>query len=366
MSETHDNNLDINISLQPTPPSQLGFGRALLIAEKANNNSGVTVKAYDDVDSVETDWTTTEKEAAATYFSQDPQPDKILIGEWDKVGNETLDTALDNILAEDDSFYGVTTASRTASEQETLSSHIESLTDQYLVYVLQSSEDDIVTASDLTSTNFGTNIDTRERTFIDYHTTDGEWMDLGHLGRILPYDQDDTSPPWYADVSGVANNASLPAGADIGTAESPGKLRGNNANIGLPFGSAPFWIAPGTNAAGRQGKVVVTRDWFHNRLQNKVALDIQTRRAPGEAIPVGEAGETKTAGQVAMAKHVKRQYAEGVRGGHFLPGQLNISYPQVTSADVAAGAVPLDIDMTVLIGAQAVSFNISFSRDPVN
>lgn len=362
-------NLQINITLAALPPKLAGFGIGLLIAPAANNQTNNRVIRYEEVGNtnvgIPADWTTQEVNAAQAYFSQNPEPEALLIGEIDLNGGETYPQALDAIIQQNSNFYAVALTSRTDSDQETVSSDIESR-DKRMIGFFQSSEADIVTGTLPGGTNFGSAYDTRERSFGIYHTDDTEWADMAWMARILPYDQDQFSPPFFANISGVAAYGSLPMGSGFGSQQSPSNVRSNNWNHQGPFRAAsPAWVAPGTNFAGRQGKVIITRDWLYDRIQSDVAQAIVNARNQGRGIPVGEAGTSETVGQKKMESIIRGRYQQGADNGHFLPDNIEFSYPTVTSNQVASGIIPVDAEMTVEIAGQAVTFNLNMSRDPV-
>jgi hypothetical protein len=357
-------NLDINITLDPPPIKRAGFGTALLIAPAANNSTSMRSVVYRDADDVGDDWTQNEADAAEAYFGQNPEPDELMIGEVDLAGGETYVEALNAIIQYDSDFYAVAIDSRTDTDQEAVSDEIESHSKPMLGF-FQSSEQDIVTGSLPGSTNFTTSYDTRERSLGVYHTDDSEWLDMAWMARVLAFDQDRQNPPFFAGVSGVNDYGALPAGADIGSQQAPGYVRDNNWNHIGEFGPAPAWLAPGQNFAGRQGKVLISRDWFEARLQEDVSEFIVELRRDGQGLAVGESGTSETRGQQKMAGLVEGRYLQGVDAGHFLPEQIDIQYPTVLSSDVANGIIPLEGSITVLIAGQAVTFDLNFTRDPV-
>lgn len=366
---THEDNIEITINLSAAPQTQLGFGNVLLIAPLSNSSLSASeqpVKAYQTAEDVAADWTTQEEEAARVYFSQEPQPDTLLIGEWDDV-NDSIDTALNNIIAADDNFYGVAATTRTDTDQEVLSAEVES-NEKPMIHFLQSSLDDIVTTSSdppLSGTALEPVIG-RERTMLLYHPTDAEWYDMAQSGGVLPFDVDQTSAPFFNDLKEVADpRGSLPSAANIGTQQNPANLRNNNANIPLPYGPSDNWTAPGTNANGRQASVILTRDWFKARLESDTANEIVTEAKRGNKIPVGLANTSRTVGQARFAKLVRSRFKQGSRAGHFLEDQINLRYPEVSQNQVDSGITPLEGDFTVAIGTQAVTFTFNFQRSPV-
>jgi hypothetical protein len=338
-------NLDINITLDPPPIKRAGFGTALLIAPAANNSTSMRSVVYRDANDVGDDWTQNETDAAEAYFAQNPEPQNANI-EYDS------------------DFYAVAIASRTDNDQEAVSDEIESHSKPMLGF-FQSSEPDIVTGSLPGSTNFTSGYNTRERSLGVYHTSDSEWLDMAWMARVLAFDQDRQNPPFFAGVSGINDYGALPSGADIGSQQAPGYVRDNNWNHIGQFGPAPAWLAPGQNFAGRQGKVLISRDWFEARLQEDVSEFIVELRRDGQGLAVGESGTSETRGQQKMAGLVEGRYLQGVDAGHFLPEQIDIQYPTVLSSDVANGIIPLEGSITVLIAGQAVTFDLNFTRDPV-
>lgn len=375
LATTHTDSLQITVQLQPPFPATIGFSTLLLLELQADNSSGNRVVSYtqSNVDQIESDWTTRIYEAAQTYFAQRPGPNNILVGAWDKGGGESVADALDAIKAADGGWFFVSSTIRAGADQNSISNTIESY-GKPSIYFLQSSDSDIVTTNNLGSTGSALDpVPGRERTFGIYHPNDNENADAAMAGIIAPRDPDRKSAPFFGRLRGVsayaANGAgganALPAGASIGTAQSPGNIRQNNFNAVLPFGSAPAWEAPGQNANGRQGKVILTQYWFEDRLQANIANEIQTAQAQGEIIPIGAVGESQTEGQERMAKLLKNQYQLGAAADHFLPENLEITYPTIQQSDINQDVIPLSAEMTVAIGGQAVSFDIFFGREPV-
>jgi len=372
---THTDSLDIVVNFQPQFSPLLRFNKLLQLELEADNNTGVRARSYSpgDLDTIETDWTTRIRDAADDYFSAQPTPDEILIGAWDKAGGETVKEALDAITGIDSGWFYVASSIRTPADLEFIGDTVDGY-QKPSVYFLTSDDDSIVDPNTSLATpldNLGSNA--LEEVFGIYHPDPASSPGSALAGRLATANPDQESAPFFGrlrninayDAPSSSTAWSLPSAADIGTAQSPGEIRGNDFNAVLPFGSAPAWLGPGQNLNGRQGKVILTKFWFKDRLEAEVANEIQTAAAQNEIIPIGAVGESQTEGQVRMAKLLRRQFEIGENAQHFLVDELDINYPQIQQSNVNNDTIPLDAQATVAIGGQYVDFNIFFSRSSV-
>lgn len=384
LTTTHTDSLQINVSLQPPFPAQVGFSNLLIVCPVDQNNLALSSRienyTQDQVSNISGDFTQRAQDAAEVYFAQRPAPSKVYVGYWNAEGGTTegFDTAINDMIAQsDENWFFITLTDRLPAEQEEAQVDLESNIDKPAVLIIQSDDQGIVDPNTSLATPIGNIVSNApEQTFGVYHPNDDAYADAAMAGNVGPFDADRKSAPFFGELKSVPKYVAnintpptlaneLPPSTDIGTAQSPGEIRGNSFNSVLPFGSANSWVAPGQNINGRQGKVVVTKYWFQDRLQNQVANEIQTAQAQGNIIPIGAVGDSQTEGQERMAKLLRRQYELGVAAEHFLPENLDITYPTIQQSDINQDVIPLSAEMTVSIGGQAVSFDIFFGREPV-
>ncbi|MFB6371625.1 MAG: DUF3383 family protein [Bradymonadaceae bacterium] len=360
---THDGDISINVFLSPEPARLQGFGTGLLVVPKSNNSlngNRVIVYAGDTaVEDAEQDESNGYISAATldaikTYFGQDdlvPRQEKLVVGHRDDTlaTPETYPEALSAIQQENDEWYLVAIAGRADTDIDNTSSEIESSYKKF--FVAQTDSADFKDSSPASGT-LPDLLTGRERTFVNWHDTDGEWQDMAIMGARGAFDLDNKSPPWFGQVKGVADlDQTNLSGGDVDT------IKGNNGNVMLPFGPADKFVKEGKNMNGRAAYVMLTADWFENRLQYDVAEEIVKKTNFGEKIGVSENGQT------TMAKLVRSRFQQGEDAGHFKRGTTSIEFPTITQTNRDNETIPLKGSAIIKIAGQKVDFNFRFTRN---
>ncbi|MFB6373832.1 MAG: hypothetical protein ABEN55_12160 [Bradymonadaceae bacterium] len=355
---THENDLTIDIFLEPAPVTREGFGKGLIIDNKSESSlNGNRVKEYSSFSEMETDESngylaTNILDKGEVWFGQDPtvpEQDSLLVGVRDDTiaTPETWDTAVDKIAPNAD-WYWTLIDKRTTSEIDTVSSHIESNYD--VLFVSQDADAEWKNSSPAAGSTPAL-LSGRERTIAHYHDTDTEHQDVAYAANRGVFDPDEQSAPMHCEIEGV-NEIDRTA---ISRTEI-NNIVGNNGNVALPFGSTKTFVKRGDNMNGRQAYVLITRDWFRTRLQTDVAVEIQTASNFGEKVPVSKEGQAR------LAKLVRRRFSQGVAADHFVPGSTNVDLPEIKDSHINNETIPLKGSARIEIAAQDVDFTFRFRR----
>mgnify|MGYP006282630393 CR=1 FL=1 len=371
MTVTHDDDISITIRLDPPPATRAGFGTVLFLAPLSEASlDGNRVKTYKSLEEVESDQSSSflgqsQVDAAAFAFAQEPKPDEIMIGNVDLGGSpaETYADGLQEVIDADPSFYGVCAQTRTDTETATLASAVETHEKPMLCAIQSSLSDLLATPTDplLDSTDLSS-VAGNERTIIEYHDRSGAYADVAHLVGRLGFDPDRQSAPWDTHLYGAgAAQDPISYSAPLEGSDRD-NLIDNHANAISSFGSSDHYLKPGQTAAGRPAYVQLTADWFKTRLETDIALEVQDASRDGEKIPIGQTGETRTRGQVQMAKLVRARFQQGEANGHFVPGSSEIGYPPITSQNITEQTIPLEGSAVLEAHGHSVTFTFEFER----
>jgi hypothetical protein len=350
MGVGHDNKISITVYLAASPVARASFTTVLyLVPQAANSLNTDRVREYASTDDVDSDLaagyiSATTAAALTDAFSQPHTPELIKVGRVDLVGGETWATGLDACIAADPDFYGIVMQDRDDADVVTLGEAVEA--DGYRLFIAQS-------ASAWTS---GlpvalTNIDGNERTAVLYHDTSAEHGDLCWAVNRLFFDPDEKSAPWECRVEAVE---ALATGL---TTTQRNAISTASANVGLAFGSADFYVAPGQNMAERKIYEIVTADWLKKRLEEDLtALKIELTDR-GDKITVD------TRGQALVLAQIRKRLLQGESVGHFLPGETSAVGEDITDADRDANRLRFTIRATIAGDATTLTLSIYTSRD---
>lgn len=356
MPADHLDNIQITILLQTIAATALAFNPLIMFDEAAGTTlDGDRVRSYTTLAGVTADETAgfvsaAALEAARVAFSQTPPPQTIKIGRVDTVAPETYPAAYALIKAADPDFYGVCIDSRVDAIILLMSALIEADSPGKL-FICQSDDTDWLTTGLPAAL---TDLDTRERTAVAYHTTDAQWADWAWLCNRLAFDPDVISVPWDAQVKEVVAMTALP------TDTQKAFLDANNANHGLPYGSAAYFVDPGRSQNTRPLYEIMTADWFEVRLQARIANLKVEASARGEKIPIN--GD----GQAMILAEINTQFNLGVTAGHFVAGQTSVVAEDITDADRSAQRLRFTGEAQDVASARIFQFTFYFSRDPIN
>jgi hypothetical protein len=354
MIATHDPNITINITLDAAPAAQVGFSKVLHIVPLATNPlDGLRSKTYTSIADAQSDYDDSQIDAAAlaaatTAFSQIPKPAEFMIGYIDIAGAESYADALAACSAFDDSFYGVTIRSRLDADILGVSAAVEATNK---IFVAQTDDGDFKSV-DLPAGLSALSV--RERTAVDWHDEDGKFMDVGHACKFLVFDPDVQSAPGHLGVGGVD-----PYTTDLTQAEA-NQIKGNNANVGLPYGGAPFYVDPGKFITGRAMDEIVTADWLEIRLQQDIAVEIVRHSNRGEKVTVDAVGQAK------ILNTIRARLQQGVQAGHFIAGQVNVRALPIVQSDLDNGRLRFEGEAQLAVSGRLVTLDFAVGRNPVN
>ncbi len=352
MGANHLDNIAITLLLAAGAAPEAGFGTLLLIMDEASGTTldGDRVRTYSSLTDAEADETSGFLSAAAVAaitaaFSQTPRPEQIKIGRCDTGGGETYADALSACVTADPDFYGVAIDSRADADILAVATPVQAMN---RVLFAQSDDADWLTSgypAGLTA------LEGDERTFICYHDDDSEWMDVAWAAGILAYDPDVQSAPWDRSVAAVASYSSLP------TDTQKSFLDANEANHGLPYGSATFFVDPGVNANDRPGYEILSVDWFMARLEEAIATLKVNASARGEKITVSLDGGSR------VLAEIEALIARGLAAQHFEDGVASLTTP--TAADRAAQRLRFEIQLQIAVSARIFNFTLNVSTESV-
>ena len=352
MGANHLDNIVITLTLAAAPAPQAGFGRDLILVDEAAGNTlnGDRTRIYSDVDGAQADQTAGYITAAVvsavtTAFSQIPRPQDVMVGRVNTGGAETYSAGLTACIADNPDFYGVTIDSRADANILLIAADVEA---QRRMFFLQSDDADWLTTG-LPGTL--TALAGKERSVICYHDDDTEWMDVGWSAGWLAFDPDTDSAPGHREVKGVASYSPLP------TDTQKAFLDANNANHGLPYGPAVFFVDPGVNANGRPIYEILTADWFEARLQEDVATLVVNASARGEKIVVDDTG-----GALVLSL-IKKRLAIAIAAGHLVAGSA--TQLPITTADRDAQRIRFSVQGQFAVSGRVFTFTVNLSRDPI-
>lgn len=340
-----------NIFLSPSPPSRASFSTVLFLVDQDSGNSlnGVRVATYASGSEAEAAQVAGYISATTLSFLQDafaqiPSPARIKVGYRDVGGAETIAAALTAIEAVDTDWYGIAMYSRSDADIVALSAAIET---RKKIAVAQSDDPSILDAALPAGIAA---INGAERTALIYHSSDAEPADLAWLVSRTVFDPDSTSAGWEGQVRGVGAVTGLTtAQRDLATA--------NDANIGLPFSSADFYVSPGVNMAGRGLYEILSGDWFAARVSEDTAFLKLSHTARGEKIIVDATGQMKILGIL------NARLLQGEDAGHFVKGQTRATAETITLADQTARRLRFKCEAQIAGDARLFVFNVYLQPD---
>jgi hypothetical protein len=348
------NTISISIVLGPSPPSRQGFGTALLIVDQDAGNSlnGQRVMSFASYEEAETANTAgyisaTTLDFLAAAFSQQPTPAAVKVGYHDSGLPETLAAALTAIRAYDDDWYGLAIYSRADADIVAIANAVEALAGEKF-FVAQTDDASMLDAGLPAGL---TTLTGKEYTALKYHSSDAQPSDLAWLVSRLVWDPDSKSAPWEGQVRDVTALAT-----SLTTAQRDFVVA-NNANLGLPFSSAPYYVSPGQNMAGRAIYEIISAAWLRARIREDIAYEKLKHTNRGEKIIVDSTGQAKILGIIG----VWLQQGEAV--GHFVRGQTRVTGETITSADILARRLRFKVEAQIAADARLFNVTIYLQAD---
>lgn len=360
INNSHQDLITISITMASIPAPTTGFGKVLFLCALATNSlDGERVVEYASVSEAQAAQTAGfisagTLAAVTAAFSQRPAPSGILVGNVDLVAPETYSQGLAAVQLVNDGFYAITADTRVAATQASLATTVQALDK---IYVFQSADADWLTSG--VPAAFSTT-DGDEQSIVVYHNDAAEWADVAWAAGVLAFDPDVRSAPWDKPVLGVdAYTTTL-------TAAQKGFARANNANIGLPYSGATFFIDPGTTMADRPADQIVTAHWLKARIGERAAAFKVQESAAGRKIGVTREGQS------AILAILRETLQQGVAAGHFAAtdpdtGEVGtrVTAYAITSADRTARRLRFLVEAQSLVSARLFTFAVNLSLDPL-
>ena len=343
---THTENVSINLTLAPPPGSEDRFRNVLYLS---SNHSGVNV--YSGLSAALTSTASDVHVAAAAYFGNQARPGKFVVSGYTAAGGglaaSDFVSAIEGALNVQD-FYLVTIDSRASGDQQLLAAAIAgsaTFTDHLLSKghrLLAVGLTDIVPTAAYTNLN--------ERITLLYHDDTTNRDEVGWAARVVNISPSVRSAPWDAPVKG-----GTPVTLAQGTSDRSNILN-NGANVGLPYGNEPYYVDPGQNVLGRPCHELVTADWTHHELQQRVISAKVARSLAGRKWPMN--GE----GQALIRSIVDGLVSDGVTAQHFAPGQY--IYTEGT-IDQSTQTMSFSFQVQMLGSARLFVFDVELAREQI-
>lgn len=355
---SHEDNIQIVISLDPPPQSGANFQTQLLIRRDISLD-GDRVRTYTSLAQVEEDEAAGFVDAFVTNwalvaFSQKPRPAQIKVGQADITGGgETYDVAYNLILAEDCDFWPVAIDSRIVAEQVAFAIAVDTdeLTNIRKFFFFQSADADWKTSG--IPAAYAT-LAGLERWAVIYHDEATQVQDVAWPVSRAVHDPDVRSAPWDGEIFATDDLTTPP------TISEKGFLDANFVNHGLPLGTADVWVDAGVNGVGRFIHEILTADWFYVRLTEATAALKIKYSARGRKVPLDDVGRT------LVRKLLEQLLAQGVAAEHFQAGQTAVQVEPISDDDRINGVIRASAQATLLGSARIFSYDIAFVRNPIN
>lgn len=355
--------VDVSITKSTALLSAQGFGTPILLTDDVSViNTTTRVKTYLSLSAVEQDFddTTDEYKAARAYFSQQAsnkrQPEKLLIGVWDKAGAEDIADGLQAILDANNEWYamGITASLRTdEANLEILAELIEGM--RKVLVIDSNNANNLVLDETSTLLYKLKNKETSgyKRTMIVHHTDVTKYLAWSIMGEFLPIEPGKSQMAYHI-LAGAADGADFIPAAAISEVQKD-NLFANNGNTTVGLAGQVFFYA-GTMAGGknleREGEwfdIIRSVDFLQARVEEGVTSLLLEKSEKGSKVPFTDAG-------IAMVKNRLSSLLEtyGVIQGILVDGSIEISVPlrADTTTEDRDDRILRDVDFTAeLAGA---------------
>lgn len=302
------NLVDVQVTLQTSAVSQVGFGVMCIVGTSASwGSANDRIRLYNSMDEVSVDFDSADPEyvAAEAAFGQTPRVEQIAIGwrdpEPDPVGApgvpEPVADALDAINAEDDDWYALVLCSRDPDDVKAAASWVGA---RMKIFGTATADAGAKDASSTTDILAALQTAQHERTFCLYHQdADTEFPEAAWLGQCLP--EDPGSINWaLRQLSGVAMSP-LSATEINDVLDKNGNVYVEEAGSGTTY--------EGRMVNGEFIDIMRLRDWLTARIKENVILALKNPPAPLKKIPYTNHGAE------IIGDRVRRVLAVGVERG---------------------------------------------------
>lgn len=355
--------ITFNIALEPAPVPTASIGTlALLVPNVTNLTSGsgryqVFNTLKDVLDAGLTGTGATAAEAAATVaFSSPRKPTLILVNVDVTVGSETHAEAYNDFLNYGVGHFNVATVSRTAADQISLASVVNTLTGSNGMGVVGYYQTD-----DDSSGGWPVALAALEDTLnsaLIYHDDDTEYHDVALPAARATFNWDVTAPTFTGRLYGVT-------GADVTQSELTA-ITGNNVNVTAPYAGQSAYLSPGLNAEGRPIEEVLTVYLFVARLKERLERTRARYDALGKKIPISTTGQAivendirATFSILQAAGHFETRQEDPITGETFEP--IEIIFPSDLSDDLANLRISVTVNLQQTRGARKFELDLNFT-----
>lgn len=274
--------VDVSISVGPVSSVRTKFNLALIIGSSKVISKADRVKTYSKTGDMTADgWKGTEPEylAAQLYFSQNPRPNKVAVGLWDKSAGseETAVQAVSACREANSEWYVCYVCGATKTEIVDIAKYIDSATPPS-AYAYTTSDSDVLAKTP------GNVIEALSKAGV--HRTIGQYSKTDHaIMAIMGY-------AMGANTQTADSAYTLKFKSEVGVETEPLTnteltiLKNNNCNAYINRGSVYNLFEDGVMADGTPFDEVLNLDMLQNDLQAAVMNALQT----SSKIPQTEAG----------------------------------------------------------------------------
>ncbi len=351
---THNSTLNISVTLIAPGGSQAGFGGVCLVVDSQSFGGsplgGDDVAAYSTSTAVDTAAAAGEiSEAVATTLKAGLATgiNTVYVADYDGTSEDPGD-AIERARASalDDSIYvyvpfetGSTTDADADGTADILTG-ITALSGADKLYLYQQSDTTTAVAAHVGIENVGWLYHDATPSSSVAHQM---FVQACNRARFNP---DTQAAGWKSPIPGgvaLTSDISQATNATVQGAASFG-------NTSLPFFGEPTYFYPGQNSEGTSIKQVVSKHWFKARLTERIANLIIRYDNSGRIIPLDATGQDIIDGEI------RAQYALGVEAGAFQAGQLLVTFPTISAADLAANR--LRVTVSIALTNEVLTFDI--------
>jgi hypothetical protein len=352
MTVDHSNTIVTNVFMSASPPARAGFGLLHIVDQDTNSLNGLRLTSYSSASEVAAARTAgyisaTTESFLNSVFMQSPPVQKVWVGFRDVSAAETFSAALLAIEAINSTdWWAITSYSRVDADIVALAALAEA---RKKFYFYQSDDASFLDAGLPTGLAA---LASYERVAALYHSSDAQPGELAWAASRLVFNPDTISAAWTGPVSGVEAVSTI-------TSAQRDACIANNANIGLPFSSAAFYVSRGVNMKGRPIEQILTGDWFSARISEDTAYVKLSADARGQKIMVDITGQT------IIRSVLDKWLLIGKDAGHWPEGQYRSVPLTITDADILAKRLRFNVEAQVAGSATNFEFNIFLQQTPL-
>ena len=291
--------------------------------------------------------------AATEVFGQTPAVPSITVGNQDTVAVETVEAALNLVLAETTDFYYVCLESRADADILSGRTWVNTKAAAGSKYLVVAQSDDASWLDSGVPAGLSA-IAATERLAIVYHSVDAECRAEQLVGKVAGFDPDERSAPFNVAADNIGTFTALAL-----TQTQKGFIRSNYANVALPMGSYDPYFDPGVNCNNRSLYEIVTADWLEVRIREALADLYAAKSYAGLKVPVNRTGQQE------IAAAIQAVLDRGIAAGHIEPGYA-VTPQTITPADTTARRLRFVIGAQNVVGAIQASVTVNLSTSPVS